>query len=137
MTLILLRRAARLYVGLLVSPGELMTRPIEPQRDCPRWLGCSVNCCPLDPARDRCTRVDLPGEPRCRLGKKRRMSIAVKYPDLLPWRGLKPPELAATLRWESLTAADREAHLSRLRPFPRGRAQNACTTEPDPPLDDV
>ena len=78
----------------------------KPYRECPRFSRCSVNHCPLGPDKDK--RVDLPGEPRCTLGKKRRMAIAAQYPDLLPWKGLRPRELSGMRAWEALPEEEKQ-----------------------------
>ena len=47
-------------------------------------------------------------EPRCTLARSRRMRIAARYPALLPWRGLRPRELASLLQWEAMTPEEQE-----------------------------
>ncbi len=81
--------------------------PTRPYEQCPRFARYSVNHFLSDPDQDK--RVDLPNEPRCGLGKARRMPVATPYPDLLPNRGVKPRELASSLAWESDTPAEQRA----------------------------
>lgn len=99
-------------------------RKREPFEDCPQYSHCSTNRCPLDPERDK--RVDLEGEPKCPLGKTRRMRIAAQYPKLIPWRGLWPRELAARLRWEAMSEAEQEA----VREAARKRCPNPFVRAP-------
>ena len=45
----------------------------EPYEECPRFLRCNANACPLDPEYPR--RKILPGEKRCSLEKERRRQV--------------------------------------------------------------
>ena len=92
--------------------GAVMLEAEKPYRKCPRFARCSVNHCLLDPDKDK--RADLPGEPRCTLGKPYRVAIAVKYPDLLPWGGLKPSEVANKQAWDALPPEEKQRRLQRL-----------------------
>jgi len=73
---------------------------LRPMIDCPRWDGCGVPICPLDPGQEQ--RDRLAGEPKCRLSKAKRAELGAD----LPWRGLTPRELSAQERWEQMTAEE-------------------------------
>lgn len=80
-----------------------MTKPFE---ECPRFLHCSANVCPLDPDQD--LRDFVEGEEKCGVGKTYRIRIAEKYPQALPKKGMKPREWAAHKAWASLPAEEQE-----------------------------
>ena len=87
---------------------------IRPFKECPRFERCSVNHCPLDPDVYRLERESIPGdrETKCGLPKRRRMEIAARHPEALPWRGLWPAELAAVQRWEAMPPEERERRVA-------------------------
>ena len=106
----------------MTSPKPYRETTNAPYLDCPRFERCDCNYCLLDPLGDECERAALPGEPRCRLPKTRRMELAARHPDLLPHRGLWPRELA----WESLAQAEkdrRQAARDAARPSKERRAE--------------
>ena len=80
-------------------------------RNCPRYLNCSVPQCPLDPNMD--LRDRLPGEPNCPLSK----TVRYRLGEGLPMHGLIKREWAAKLNWESKSQRSRDITLSRLRQF--------------------
>ena len=81
------------------SPEELAAfeESLRPMTGCPRWHRCSAPVCPLDRGKDRhVPAIDDRAnggkwEPRCNLPKLGRMALGAS----LPWRGLRPLELAA------------------------------------------
>lgn len=82
---------------------------LPPMTDCPRFNWCSAPICPLD--RDMAKRSGPFGkEPSCRLPKATRIELGKD----VPWRGLWPPELATTKRWEDKTPEQRETVLEQL-----------------------
>ena len=89
-----------------------MSKP--PFESCPRFAGCSVNVCPLDPEIDKRSR--LPDEPLCTLAKTHRARIAAGFPGLLPFGGLYRAEwtrrAAAQKRWAAMTADQKSARIA-------------------------
>ena len=82
----------------------------KPYHECPSFLNCSCNRCPLDPEMN--TRIHYSDEPKCKANKPTRLKIAQKfnslYPNLLPHQGLTAKEYAGKKRWDSLTDEQRE-----------------------------
>lgn len=54
----------------------------EPFYDCPKYQGCSVNSCPLDPLYPRYT-DEMDKEQVCRLNEEEKIKIACKFPNIL------------------------------------------------------
>jgi len=81
--------------------------------ECPRFKHCSVPYCPLDPLRDYGT--VLPGDPKCRLPKSRRMEIAKKHG--LSWLGLTNRELGARQAEAKMSESDKARRRKNLIPF--------------------
>lgn len=77
-------------------------------KKCPRFDVCSAPICPLDIEKDK--RIQLNGEPKCKLGKRRRMKLGYG----LPWKGLTPNELAAKTRWEQKSKKEKSEYISRI-----------------------
>jgi len=70
-------------------------------RECPRWGGCSVNACPLDPH----PKHPADKETKCPMEKSVRVRIAAKYPGQLPFEGLMPREHAGAKAFADLPLA--------------------------------
>ena len=80
-----------------------------PYHECPSFVKCSCNVCPLDPLAHQKER--LPGEEGCKAEKPTRMRIGEKYPDLLKETGLTHREFQARERQNALTPEQRELQL--------------------------
>ena len=79
---------------------------------CPRFQSCSAPVCPLDPERDvRTGPFTDAHEPSCALSRSKRLELGRD----LPWRGLWPRELAATVRYEQMSVEDRRQLAARGR----------------------
>lgn len=65
---------------------------------CPRWDGCSVNACPLDPHPPH----PLDKEPRCTMEKNVRVRIAAQFPGMIPRGGLSVREYTAAQSYARL-----------------------------------
>ena len=74
-------------------------------RECPRWGGCSVNACPLDPH----PKHPADKETKCPMEKGVRVRIAAKHPGQLPLNGMTAAESAATKAFEAKPVALRLA----------------------------
>ena len=83
-----------------------------PYHECPSFLNCSVNVCPLDP--NASDRNRITGEPKCRAEKPTRMRIGAKYPDLLRFVGLTRREFLARKAWDALPTDKKEIRLQGL-----------------------
>jgi len=95
---------------------------INPYTECPRFLKCSVNNCPLHP-----TYPNLPIDPedreqKCTIEKQVRFKIGSKYLNVLKYRGLTVKEWAGKQRFESLPEQDKE----RIRERAKGLLSSAC-----------
>jgi len=78
-----------------------------PFEACPRFKGCSVNVCPLDP--EQHLRNKLPDEPDCSLAKADRVRVAERFPGVLHLGGLTPREHAGALAWSRRSEEERRA----------------------------
>ena len=96
-----------------------------PYSECPSFLKCSCNKCPLDP--DMSDKIRYPDEEKCKANKPTRVKIGEKYPNLLPYKGLTSREWHGKKRWEALTPAERTriatAGLKALKSFQSGIAE--------------
>ncbi len=82
----------------------------EPFRECPRFKNCSVNNCPLS-SQYPDLYIDIDDKQKeCTLPKTTRVEIGNKYPEL-KYQGMTPREWAATKRYESFSADEKE-HLA-------------------------
>ena len=54
----------------------------EPFYSCPKYQGCSVNACPLDPKYPRYT-DEKDAEKICKLSRENRIEISDKFPNVL------------------------------------------------------
>lgn len=125
------------------------TKSVELMRRCSRYLRCFVPVCPLDLLQD--VRTRLKEEPLCTLPKSIRHRIGKG--TALPRQGLTRKEWAAHRRWQSLSEAERNDRIAKLRPFRRiihgagvsGREgeyyhaldQNTCTNTGKTPAGDI
>lgn len=98
---------------------------MQPYEECPRFSGCSVNVCPLDPEQDK--RNKLKGEPDCGGWVSTRKRIAAKYPGLLPDKGLTTREVAKKVRWEAMPESEREKRRARGRLLAQNRWAKTLT----------
>ena len=78
-----------------------------PYHECPSFVRCSCNKCPLDPDID--IRVKLPDEEKCRASKPTKIKIGSKYPELLPFGGLTKRQFLGKKHWEDKTEAEKVA----------------------------
>lgn len=79
---------------------------IRPYEECPSFMKCSAPVCPLDP---ECkSRYKLSGEEKCTAYKNSRMEIAIKYPQLLPFKGLTEKERAGMKSWAARSPQEKE-----------------------------
>ena len=109
------RQTIRLRIEIVMKQDNLEKKSLEITRQCPRYERCSVPICPLDLLQDSRTR--LAGEPVCTLPKSKRLHIG--QGSKLPRQGLTKQEWAARIRWQSLTEAERQCRIAKLRPFRR------------------
>lgn len=79
----------------------------EPSEDCPRYLSCSVNACPLDTHYSKLYSAPLDSERKCTFAKSRRLRIAEDYPGALELGGLTRKEAAGNKVWEERDPAER------------------------------
>ncbi len=77
-------------------------------KKCPHFDTCSAPICPLDIEKDK--RIQLNGEPKCKLGKARRMELGAD----LPWKGLTSKELAGKRSWEAKSEKEKEECMSKV-----------------------
>jgi hypothetical protein len=78
-------------------------------RECPRWIGCSVNNCPLDTHETHADDKDL----KCPMEKGVRLRIVEKYPGVLKLGGLTPREWSSRQAWERLSPSVKADRLKR------------------------
>lgn len=86
-----------------------------PHYECPRFIRCSVNNCPLHPSFPELYIDPDDIQVKCKLEKEVRFKIGSKYPDILKYQGLTPQEWAGKKRFESLTDQDKEIVRERAR----------------------
>jgi len=79
----------------------------EAFQECPRFLKCSVNKCPLSPDYNFQDSVRADQETKCTLAKSIRSRIGAKYPNL-PYGGLTRREYAGKKAWEDKPEEERE-----------------------------
>ena len=96
-------------LSLTATAASIGIAPVEIMRQCPRFAGCSVNHCPLDPEQDRHRPHPRDRCKVCPMEKQVRQRIGAKYPDALPRGGLTRQEHAGGLRWSKLGSAERSA----------------------------
>ena len=77
-------------------------------KNCPRFSGCSVPNCPLNPENDKSFR--LKGEQKCKLKRSLRISLG----SVLPWKGLSKHELAWKMTWEKMSQKNRREYAFRM-----------------------
>ena len=92
-----------------------------PYHECPSFINCSCNICPLDPLVGQ--RTSLPGEEKCKAYKPTRFKIGSKYPELLPFQGLTSREFNGKKRWEALSTSDKAIITARASKL--GKTQNS------------
>jgi 5-methylcytosine-specific restriction endonuclease McrA len=73
----------------------------EPMKLCPRYERCNAPLCPLDP--DQELRTYLPGEPKCTLGKARRLKLGESLPRL----GMTKREWSTHNSWNALSESQK------------------------------
>ena len=84
-------------------------------RECPRFISCSVNHCPLDPGQSSAVAHPDDQERKCTMEKNVRLRIGQQYPDLLPGLGLTKAERSAQERQDQMTPDQRAAQAERGR----------------------
>ena len=82
---------------------DFLIRPFEA---CPRFDGCSVNVCPLDPLQNDKNR--LQNEPKCTMRKSVRKRIGKKHSKALPLKGLTKREHSGMKNWHDKTPAEQK-----------------------------
>ncbi len=87
---------------------------LRPFEECPRYAGCSVNICPLDPDPDLRVVHKLDKEQKCPMEKQVRLRIGSKYPALLPLQGLTTKEAAGAARWAALSESEKQDRKTKL-----------------------
>ena len=85
-----------------------LSNGLYPSKECPRYLACLVNHCPLDPEQDQHQAHSGDQQQKCPMEKRVRARIGIKYPELLPLGGLTPREAGFAARWSNLTAAQKQ-----------------------------
>ena len=100
----------------------------QPFEECPRYPGCSVNFCPLDP--DSQQHRSDPGdkERKCTMRQSVRVRIGSKYPALLPFKGLTKREFNGIERWRNKTPEAKAAVLARLDGFTYQKREQKAKT---------
>jgi hypothetical protein len=91
----------------------------DPARLWTRWPLCSVNHCPLDPEQDHRWGMASDKQRHCTMARTVRARIGARFPDILPFRGLKPRESLGLARQSALSPeakAARDARFAALRP---------------------
>lgn len=66
-----------------------------PYHECPSFIRCACNNCPLDPEASIVSGKEhfgLKGEEKCRAYKPTRKKIGLKYPEVLKYQGLTARE---------------------------------------------
>ena len=84
----------------------------HPYYECPSFISCSCNKCPLDPNAD--DKIALPGEEKCKAHKPTRRRIGEKYQSVLPRKGLTLREYSGKMNW------DRKSHEEKKKIVERG-----------------
>lgn len=69
---------------------------IEPYRECPLFHTCAVNRCPLHPDYEALESLPADRQRKCKASKAQRISVAIKYPGVLPLQGLTTMEWSRT-----------------------------------------
>lgn len=96
-----------------------------PYHECPRFIKCSVNNCPLHPAFPELYIDPDDLQVKCTLEKEVRFKIGSKYPDILKYQGLTHQEFAGKKRFEGLSDQGKEI----VRERARRAIMSACETE--------
>ena len=76
--------------------------------DCPRYMKCSVNNCPLHPKYPDLPIDDGDIEQKCTMEKQVRIRIAAEYPSVLKYEGMTPREFTGAKKWAELSPEERE-----------------------------
>ena len=76
--------------------------------ECPRFMKCSVNNCPLHPSFPEIYTDPDDFQVKCKLEKEVRLKIGSNYPDLLKYQGLTPQEWAGKKSFEGLSDQDKD-----------------------------
>ena len=87
------------------------TRPVRehkentvfPNAECPRYIQCSINNCPLYPEYPDLFTSPYDAEKKCTISKTIRLRIAAKYPGILRFGGMKIAEYKALEAWNART----------------------------------
>lgn len=80
----------------------------EPYRDCPRFMKCAVNNCPLHPQFPNLANSPLDKERWCTLAKSVRTKIASKYPGVLKYEGMTSHEAKGLKTWAAKSPTDKQ-----------------------------
>ena len=75
----------------------------NPSYDCPGFISCAVNNCPLHPEYPNLSVSPLDPETKCKAQKPGRIRIASKYPGILKYGGLTVKERKREIRREKRT----------------------------------
>ncbi len=80
----------------------------DPLYDCPSFISCSVNNCPLHPEYPSLSVSSFDPETKCKAQKSGRIRIANKYPGILKYGGLTVKERKREIRRENRTPEEWE-----------------------------
>lgn len=92
----------------------------QPYFDCPSFLKCSSNICPLDP--NISLRIKDKSDDKCISHKPTRHKIGLKYNELLKYQGFTKREYLGKKRWSELGDGKRTLilqALSKLKKTPK------------------
>lgn len=84
------------FVSTEMGTGGFKMARDEPFYSCPKYKGCSVNACPLDPGFPRYT-DEMDKEQVCKLNGEEKIKIASKFPNILKSNGLTDVEMKASI----------------------------------------
>ena len=96
---------------------------MEPYEECPSFIRCNCNVCPLDPDQDEKNKI--PEDEKCRAEKPTRMRIGEKYAHLLPMKGLTSREYAGRKVWDAKSVTEQNKCTQRLAKW-RKTLENRC-----------
>lgn len=88
---------------------------IKPFQDCPRFMSCNVNDCPLDPLYPDTYIDSWDNDKKCTLGKVYRLKIAAHYPGILKMMGMTKKEFASWKAWNEKPPEEQEKHIDALK----------------------
>lgn len=90
-----------------------MNESVALMAQCPRYKKCVAPVCPLDINQE--LRDYVKGEPKCTLGKARRMRIGAD--SELPLQGMTKREVSAKRTWDRKSESEKASILAKLDRF--------------------